>query len=96
MTHTIKILFVSCVAITVATVAGAAIIPLSPVGGAEVSLVPDAQKKVMSPLTLAERIAIFREDREKNGKVIRHDKFWRKPAPLVLKWRTTGKENQEQ
>ena len=92
MTHTIKILVISCAAITVATVAGAAIIPLSPVGGAEVSLVPDAQKKVMYPQTLAERIAIFREDREKNGKVIRHDKFWRKPAPLVLKWRTTGKE----
>ena len=92
VTHTMVAFYVACVAIGATAVASAALIPLSPVGGADVSLVPDAQKKVMSPQTLAERIAVFREDREKNGKVIRHDKFWRKAAPLVLKWRTTEGE----
>ena len=71
--------------------ARAAIVPLSPVGGATFELVPDAQKKVMSLPTLEERIRLFSEDR-KNGKIIRHDKFWRKARPLVLKWRTTNNE----
>jgi protein-tyrosine phosphatase len=69
----------------------AAIELLEPVGGAEVALVPDAQKKVMSLPTLAERLELFAEDRA-HGKVIRHDKYWRKSRPLVLKWRTTEGE----
>ena len=83
---------VACAAIVAAAAASAAILPLSPVGGADVALVPDAQKTVMAPQTLKERIAIFRVDREKNGKVIRHDKFWRKAKPFVLKWKTTEGE----
>lgn len=69
----------------------AAIELVSPTGGSDVALVPEAQKKVMSLPTLEERIRLFSEDR-KNGKVIRHDKFWRKAVPLVLKWRTTNRE----
>ena len=69
----------------------AAILPIAPVDGTDVALVPNAQKKVMSLPTLDERIRLFREDR-KSGKVIRHDKFWRKAKPLVLKWRATAGE----
>ncbi len=76
----------------VASAASAAIIPVAPVGGEVVALVPDAQKTVMSPPTLADRIALFREDREKGGKVIRHDKFWRMAKPVVLTWRVTDGE----
>ena len=71
--------------------ARAAILPIAPVDGADVALVPDAQKKVMSLPTLDERIRLFREDR-KSGKVIRHDKLWRKAKPLVLKWQATAGE----
>ena len=70
---------------------GASIELVAPVSGEVVARVPDAQKKVMAPSTLEERIRLFREDR-KHGKVIRHDAFWRKPLPLVLKWRATGGE----
>ncbi len=75
-----------------ATVVSAAIIPVSPVGGGVVARVPDAQKKVMDLATLEERIALFRQDREKGGKVIRHDQFWRKATPLKLAWRVTEGE----
>jgi len=86
--QSVIVLIAACSA---ATVINAALVPLSPVGGAEVPLVPDAQKKVMSLPTLEERIALFQEDK-KNGKVIRHDKFWRKARPLVLKWKITEGE----
>lgn len=76
----------------VASAGSAAIIPVSPVGGEVVAFVPDAQKTVMAPPTLADRIALFREDREKGGKVIRNDKFWRKAKPVVLTWRVTEGE----
>ena len=64
---------------------------VSPLQNDVVPLVPDVQKKVMSVGTLDERIRLFRDDR--NGdKAIRHDKFWRKARPLVLKWRATRYE----
>ena len=69
----------------------AAIELLAPIEGAEVALVPEAQKKVMAPLTLAERLKLFAEDRA-HGKVIRHDKYWRKAKPVILKWRSTAGE----
>ena len=69
----------------------AAIELLAPVDGAEVALVPEAQKKVMSLPTLDERLKLFEEDRA-HGKVIRHDKYWRKAKPVVLKWRPTAGE----
>ena len=62
-----------------------------PAVGETVQMLPDAQKKVMSLPTLAERLELFEADK-KSGKVLRHDQFWRKPKPLVLKWRVTGKE----
>lgn len=64
---------------------------VSPVKGETVAVVPDAQKKVMSLPALEDRIRLFQADR-KNGKVIRHDKFWRMAKPLVLKWRATEGE----
>ena len=79
-------------AVLAATAVRAAIVPVSPVGGEVVARVPDAQKKVMDLATLEERIALFREDREKGGKVIRHDQYWRKAKPLKLKWRVTEGE----
>ena len=75
-----------------ASFAFAALEPLSPTGGKEVALVSDAQKAVMNLPTLGERIRLFAEDR-KNGKKIRHDKYWRKPLPLVLEVKTTAGEN---
>ena len=69
----------------------AAIEPLEPVGGKTIALVPEAQKKVMSLQTLAERLKLFEDDKA-SGKVLRHDKFWRKACPFVLKWRATSGE----
>ena len=70
----------------------AAIEPVSPVGGAQVQLVADAQKQVMNLATLDERLKLFEVDR-KNGKKIRHDKYWRRALPLVLKLKTMQGEN---
>ncbi|MBR0056868.1 MAG: tyrosine-protein phosphatase [Kiritimatiellae bacterium] len=84
--------FATLAALCVAMSASAALVPVSPVGGDIVALVPDAQKKVMDLPTLEERIALFREDREHGGKVIRHDPFWRKARPFTLVWRATEGE----
>lgn len=86
-----KLLIFSAIS-SLAAVAGSAILPVSPTGGESVPLVPDAQKKAMAPATLAERIALFREDRESRGKVMFRDKFWRKSRPFILKWRTSEGE----
>ena len=75
-----------------ASLSFAALEPLSPTGGKEISLVPDAQKTVMNHPTLEERIKLFVEDR-KNGKKIRHDPYWRKALPLVLEVKATAGEN---
>ena len=75
-----------------ATTARAALVPVSPVDGDVVALVPDAQKKVMDLPALADRIALFREDRQTGGKVVRHDPFWRKAKPVTLSWRATDGE----
>jgi protein-tyrosine phosphatase len=72
--------------------ASAALVPVSPTCGETVALLPDAQKKVMNLPTLAERIALFREDREKGGNILRRGKFWRKANQVVLIWRTTDGE----
>ena len=71
----------------------AALEPVSPVGGATLQLVSDAQKKVMNLQTLDARIKLFQEDRTIGKKKLRHDKFWRKALPLVLEVRTTQGEN---
>jgi len=69
----------------------AAVETVSPAAGETVQLLPDAQKKVLSLPTLAERLELFEKDKS-SGKVLRHDPFWRKSKPLALKWRVTGKE----
>ncbi len=83
----------SAVLLALSSVASAAIVPVSPIDGEVVALVPDAQKKVMDLATLEERIDLFRQDRERGGKVIRHDPFWRKSRPFVLTWRATEGES---
>lgn len=69
----------------------AALEPLSPIGGAVVQLVPDAQKKVMALPTLGERIRILEDDRM-SDKVLDLDRRWRRAKPLVLELRTTEGE----
>lgn len=64
---------------------------VSPAAGETVQLIPDAQRKVLSLSTLAERLELFKKDKA-SGKTLRHDRFWRKSKPLVLKWRVTGEE----
>ena len=56
-----------------------------------VALVPPVQKKVMAIATYEERLEMFQKDL-KNGKVMRHDKFWGRAEPLILKWRATAGE----
>ena len=69
----------------------AEIAQVSPVGGETVAIIPEAQRKVMSLPTLADRIRLFKDD-ETGDKSLRHDKTWRKAAPLLLKWRATEGE----
>ena len=83
-------LFITC-AFTTSTLL-AALEPISPVGGATVSLVPDAQKKVMNLPTLDARIKLFQEDRT-SGKALKHDPHWRKSLPFVLEVKVTQGEN---
>ena len=74
-------------AVLVAGTGFAAVEPIAPVGGETVALVPEAQKKVMAPPTLAGRLKVFDDD-----KAVRHDDSWRKSVPLVLKWNATERE----
>ncbi|MBQ6330662.1 MAG: tyrosine-protein phosphatase [Kiritimatiellae bacterium] len=64
---------------------------LAPTNGAVIALVPDAQKKVLALPTTEDRLQFFSYDRA-HGKVIRHDKLWRKAKPLVLAWRADAGE----
>ena len=84
---------ISAFLLALSSVASAAIVPVSPIDGEVVARVPDAQKKVMDLATLEERIALFREDRERGGKVIRHDPLWRRAKPFRLVWRATEGES---
>jgi len=68
-----------------------ALVPVGPVDGKEIPLVPDAQKAVMNLPTYAERLAFLQNDRA-NGKKIRHDKYWRKARPVTLEWKATAGE----
>ena len=76
--------------LSAALVAGtgfAAVVPLAPVGGETIALVPEAQKKIMAPATLAERLKVIQDDRK-----VRHAHSWRKSVPLLLKWTATERE----
>ena len=78
--------------------ASAAVIPVSPVDGAKVALLPEAQKKLMSFATHEERVAAVKADFEKPKDERFYDKDkdraskWRTSLPLKLKWRTTDGE----
>ena len=69
----------------------AAIVPVSPVAGKTIQLVPDAQKKLMNMPTYKERLEFLQWDRA-NGKKVRHDPNWRKALPVVLEWKSTAGE----
>lgn len=69
----------------------AAIVPVSPVAGKTIQLVPDAQKKLMNMPTYKERLEFLQWDRA-NGKKVRHDPNWRKALPVVLEWKATAGE----
>ena len=70
----------------------AGLVPMAPIDGECVHLLPEAQRKVLALPTLEERIALFRWDRKENGKKIRHDPLWRKSVPVVLRWKATDGE----
>ena len=76
--------------------ASAAVVPVSPVGGAKVALLPEAQKRIMSLATHEERIADIKADSEKPKDERFYDKDreskWRTSLPLKLKWHTTDGE----
>ena len=69
----------------------AAIVPVSPVTGKTIQLVPDAQKKLMNMPTYKERLEFLQWDRA-NGKKVRHDPNGRKALPVVLEWKATAGE----
>ena len=69
----------------------AALVPVSPVAGKTIQLVPDAQKKLMNMPTYKERLEFLQWDRA-NGKKVRHDPNWRKALPVVLEWKATTGE----
>ena len=69
----------------------AAIVPVSPVTGKTIQLVPDAQKKLMNMPTYKERLEFLQWDRA-NGKKVCHDPNWRKALPVVLEWKATAGE----
>ena len=79
------------------TAASAAVVPVSPTGGAKVALLPEAQKKIMSFATCGERIAVLKADSEKphDERFYGKDRSskWRTFLPLKLEWRTTDGES---
>jgi len=67
------------------------VVPVWPVGGENVKLLPRAQEKVMSYETHEKRVEILRSDVAWGGEFSK-DKLWRKSRPLIFKWRTTEGE----
>ena len=76
---------------TMASALLAALEPVSPVGGSEVALLPDAQKRVLALPSLAERIQLFQNDRT-SDKALCQEGLWRVAKPLVLELRATDGE----
>jgi len=69
----------------------AAIELVAPAPDSTVTLLSDGQRAILTNETLAAREAVFAADR-KNGKKIRHDAYWRKPLPVVFRWKATDGE----
>ena len=74
----------------------AAVVPISPIGGETVALLPEAQKTIMAFATYEERLAALKADKAKphDARFYCKDREtkWRISAPLVLKWQTTADE----
>ena len=60
----------------------AAIVPVSPAGGAVFELLPDAQRKALAGATRAERNKTLKS---LDARAVRNE--WRRHRPLVLKWK---------
>ena len=77
-------------------VTSAAVIPASPIDGETVTLLPEAQKKIMSFATHDERMTELKADAKKPAEERFYDKDcdtkWRTSLPLKLEWRTTDGE----
>ena len=90
--------FVMALAVACMTLdlAHAAVVPVSPIGGETVALLPEAQKKIMAFATYEERLAAIKADKAKPHAERFYCKdsetTWRTSAPLVLKWQTTDGE----
>ena len=69
----------------------AAIVPVSPLGGEAVGLLPAELKQVMSVPTLESRLKLFADDKA-GSKALADFKRWRAAVPLTLKWRATSGE----
>ena len=76
---------------TLACLFVAALEIVAPMGSDPVPLISDGQRAVLTKATLAEREAVFDQD-QRNGNVIRNDPYWRKPLPLVFRWKATEGE----
>ena len=76
--------------------AQATVVPVSPIGGETLALLPEAQKKIMAFATYEERLAAIKADKAKPHAERFYCKdpetTWRTSAPLVLKWQTTDGE----
>ena len=69
----------------------AGLVPMAPIEGECVRLVPDGQKEVMRLSALADRIR-FLEAKRKNEKAGKSKDCWRKSLPLVLSVKATDDE----
>ena len=71
-----------------------AIEPLSPAGGETVTLLPEAQRRIMAIEKYDDRLAALRKDKECGCGTYFGDKEtkWRTASPLLLKWRATDGE----
>ena len=64
---------------------------VAPARDAVVKIVPECQRAIVTNETMAAREAVFNADRH-SGKKLRHSSGWRRPAPVVFKWRATDGE----
>jgi protein-tyrosine phosphatase len=64
---------------------------VAPARDAVMKLVPDCQRTVITNETMSAREAVLRADRH-GDKKLRHSDGWRRPSPVVFKWRATDGE----
>lgn len=84
--------FMFCLTATAAAIQCLAALELmSPIGGASVSLLPDAQRQLMSLPTLAERLSLLNKE-QPSGKALHDACSWRRSRALEFKWLATEGE----